>query len=209
MTRNKALISRRIPPVPEAFPKGDDTDAKKKKGVGGEKGEDHHRSNPVSPLTLEASKSQGPIAGGVQSEIAFQPIKRVIDVDHREMSAKASSSRLQAEAIDRTTVLNSTEAEAPAVTNSPAKKKDLSQVENVSKVVAKSSLPLDIFNYPPVKQSSELSRETLCITWGKKVWDDLAEATIYPVLDIEHIDEDMITRVKDLVRCARLKSSCQ
>ena len=42
-------------------------------------------------------------------------------------------------------------------------------------------------------------RETLCITTGKMVWDDLSQVLIWPMNDIDQHDDAMVERVTDLV----------
>ena len=68
-----------------------------------------------------------------------------------------------------------------------------------SSVAAEEARYAEMVRKSAVQEATDADRESLCIKVGKMVGGDRTEVTIWPMLDIEHSDQAMITRVKDLV----------
>ena len=112
----------------------------------------------------------------------------------------AASSRAQTSTIDQEAVPRRTEAEKRAY--QLIESEGLNQAEKISSVAAGKTRDVEMVQPLAVEKATIPDRETLCIKVGEMMGEDLAEFTIYSMLDIEHSDAAMITRVKDLVFCS-------
>ena len=179
MFSKTAFTKGRTPPVPEAFPKSATAGGKQK-----EENEEESQPlpHPPSPVTSGASRSQTPIPrlGDLITESSSNPISINASAKPLDILAETAVSRRSA----------GTEARAREL----IEKEDLNQAENISSRAAGKAHYIDM-----VQEAIDASRETLCQRVGEMLGEDPTLVTIYPMLDIEHSDEAMITRVKDLV----------
>ena len=186
MFSKTAFTKGRTPPVPEAFPKSATAGGKQK-----EENEEESQPlpNPPSPVTSEASRSQTPIPrlGDLITESSSNPISINASAKPLDILAETAVSRRSA----------GTEARAREL----IEKEDLNQAENISSRAAGKAHYVDMVQDLAVEEAIDASRETLCQRVGEMLGEDPTLVTIYPMLDIEHSDEAMITRVKDLVCC--------
>ena len=211
MFTRTAFISMRTPPVPEAFPKSANSREKEKeehKMEGEQKMEEEQKiedeqkveeeqpfTRPLLPVYSETWMSPTPIAQG----IALRPRSGDRSTDSNSglealylLAEKATSRRTRPISLDQTIVSKSTEAQE----SSPRALETESEAKRESSIATGKHYLEDIL---AVQEPKEFQRDRLCIKWGEKVWNDIEEVTIYTMFDIEHSDEAMIIRVKDLV----------
>lgn len=179
MFGRSAFRSHRLPPVPEAFPK---TQGKKREENDKEEAESSPKpplpvvSTPPSPLK---SHSEDMIIGSSSGTIGKNTGPKPLD-----SPAEAAASR---------------RIEAATKVREPTESEDVNQVEKTSSVAAGKNHKVEVVEKSALKNAILPVREKLCVKVGEMLGEDRTEFTIYPMLDIEHSDEAMIIRVKDLV----------
>lgn len=255
MFSRTAFISRRTPPVPEAFPKsttaGENQKGKDKEGA--------TRLSPYtsSPETSRASETATPTRPQLADSVAeassgFTPMNasRTLPEVPAEVKARYEalmSSRTMNEAPSSYNLPRPQFADSIAEGSSASTAVDASRnlpdlsaavesailaqtgaryVESISSrarrdarahymagikehtpgraepirsIAAEESRRDETIQSPTGDGATDLERETLAIKVGAMHGEDLEDFLIYPMLDIEHKDQAMITRVKDLV----------
>ena len=164
-------------------------------------GKEEGQRSPSAPSLVKstASTSGGPTAEGTTSRSQSKYGARGPDYDFKalhRLAEAASSSHSHQTYLDRLLNMMSTETQDC----SPQTHENESKAEKASNISARKNASANVVQNLAVRAAPEFERETLCRRWGERVWNDIAEVTIYTMFDIEHSDEAMIVRVKDLVR---------
>ena len=215
MFTRSAFISGRTPSVP-GFPRNDTARGKEKEEDEKERNQPSLDSTiPLRPgpsvsqpvnLPLD-SRSEGSIA-----EKSSTPIGQRVSLGPLDILAEAAAAR-HTPVQSRDQLILAKRAKIKALKCQLAeKKKQMIEVETQMVEMEKESQArkgskdfAGSYDYPDtvsclaVDEDIDRYRETLCIKWGKKVWEDISEFTIYPMLNIQNSDRAMIVRVKDLV----------
>ncbi|KAF6223124.1 hypothetical protein HO173_013286 [Letharia columbiana] len=188
MFSRSAFFTGRTPPVPEAFPKSATARGKQK-----DKNElEQNQSAPHSPSpeTSRASRSSSPIQPQLRDSInksSSSFIGKNASPDHLDVLAEAAtSSRAKG-------------AETEARARELIEKEGLNQAERISSMAAEKRHFVEMVQKQAVEEATDPNHKSLCKKVGEMVGQDLAEVTIYPMLDIEHSDKAMIARVKNLL----------
>lgn len=206
MFSRSAFRSVRVPPLPEGFPNSDAARGKEKDQ--NEKEEGEPKDSPPSSSTLGASRSETPIAGGVHPQHPLigsivggsaESMDKNASPDYSDVPAgKATASSAQTSILDEVVALMHSKIDAHA--GQTTEGKDPNQAQDVGVIAARGERSTDMVQKSALEEATEFPRDKLCIGWGERVWDDLSEVTIYPMIGITRSDEAIIVRVKDLVR---------
>lgn len=178
MFDKSAFRSHRLPPVPDAFP-----ESQGKQREENEKEESESSLNSPLPVVSEPrspvkSRSRDLIIGSSSGTIGKNTGPKPLDI----LAEAATSRRIETETNAR----------------EPIESEDLNQVKKISGVAAEKN-KVEVIEDLAVDKALLPDRESLCIKIGEMLGEDRTEFTIYPMLDVEHSNEAMITRVKDLV----------
>ena len=218
MFTRSAFRAIRTPAVPEAFPESA-TARRKQKEVEEEKEEGEKEKEekekemeeeeegeilPSSPsqVTSKASRPLNPIAERYFQSIDeiveshSKPIAKIARADAVKVLVRATRNPRRTSLPDRPVALRRHGTETHEDRSTEEEKLNVADESSIS---AGRNRDVDMDQNSEVEEGIDSHRETLCIKWGQRVWNDLTEVTIYPALLIEHIDEAMIVRVKDLV----------
>ncbi len=170
----------------------------------------------LSEVTPKASRPLSPIADRLRSvpvvrwgadkaqfqsidmivESPSKPIAKVARADAVKVLVKATRNPRRTSLPDRPVALRRHGTETHEDRSTEEEKLNVADESSIS---AGRNRDVDMDQNSEVEEGIDSHREALCIKWGLRVWNDLTEVTIYPALLIEHIDEAMIVRVKDLV----------
>lgn len=188
MFSRSAFFTGRTPPVPEAFPKS--ATARGKQKDKNEMEQNQSAPHSPSPETSRASRSSSPIQPQLRDSInesSSNFIGKNASPDHLDVLAEAAtSSRAKG-------------AETEARARELIEKEGLNQAERISSIAAEKRHFAEMVQKQAVEEAKDPNHKSLCKKVGEMVGQDLAEVTIYPMLDIEHNDKAMIARVKNLV----------
>ena len=209
MFTRSAFISSRTSPVPD-FSRSDTARGKQKEEDQTEEGE-KERSQPLldSPILLRSGPSVSQSANfpldshseGSIAESSFTPLNQRASLEPLNILAEAAAAR-------HTPVKSRDQLRPAKRAKKKALKRQLAGMERESQAGESSKSSAGSYYCPDTVSSLavdeddediERYREKLCIKWGERVWKDVSEFTIYPMLNIEHSDRAMIVRVKDLV----------
>ena len=198
MFSRTAFMANRTPPVPEAFAKGATANGKQKEENENEEAQPlPHSTFPVTSRTstppsprprfrtlIDASSSS--LTGETGSR---DPLDSPADA---ATSSRAKISFQDQPAFSRNT---ETEARAPQLID----RDDQNQTEKMSSIAVGKVRYQKMLQNSAVEAATDPNRTGLCRKVGEMLGEDIAEFTIFPMIDIEHSDEAMIARVKDLV----------
>lgn len=190
MFSRTAFIAGRTPPVPEAFPESAKARGKKKEEA---------QPLPHSPFP-GASRSPSPRRRlkYLIEESSSSPIRENTDPDPLDILGEvATSSPTQTNIPDSAAV--SRRAETRAYAPQPTDMENLTGAEKISSIAAGKGHWFGTVQKLAVEAATNPDRNNLCRKVGEMLGEDLAEVTIFPMLDIDQSDEAMIARVKDLV----------
>ncbi len=190
MFSKTAFIKGRTPPVPP-FPKSATGGEKKEENKDKENEPSPHRVRSPSPVPSGASRSQSPIPRLKDLIMEDSPNPSSENVSARPVGiiAEAAGSRhaqLEARMRQLFELRQSIE------------KENLNKAR-ISNVAAEEARYAEMVRKSAVQEATDADRESLCIKAGKTVGGDRTQVTIWPMLDIEHSDQAMIIKVKDLV----------
>ena len=170
--------------MPEAFSKSDTTcEQEEEEHMAEEEEEEKPLFPPLSPDDPSISRLQARIAGEIplRTRVSLEALYHVA----AEVASSGTCPTLLSEVLDLERAANT---DGLPLT-----------LEDKSKGGITSSIAADMDPTLGFKGLPEFERDKLCIKWGERVWNDLTEVTLYSMFDIEHSDEAMILRVKDLV----------
>ena len=179
MFDRSAFRSHRLPPVPAAFPKTREKEREEHEKEEAESSTDLPfpvASKPPSPVK---SRLGDMIIGSSSSTISKNTGPKPLDI----VAEAAASRRIE------------TETSA----SEPTESEDLNQAEKTSSFATGKSHKVEVIENLAVEKALLPDREKLCVKIGEMLGEDRTEFTIYSMLHIEHSDEAMILRVKDLV----------